>query len=156
MPKDPKRNIQSYQIQGGHLNEFEFQKRQGEIAEEAELPFTVDADQPNSTQAERVAAVTAEAQRKVEKRKRLGISKPASQKNVAPKKGSRKKVVRKSTKKAPSTKTRAAVKKTKKRIAGGAKSAKRAGKSPKKTTKRASNTKVLKVKSKSKKSPTKS
>ncbi len=40
MPKDPKRNIQSYQLQGGHLNEFEFQKSQSAMAEESELPFT--------------------------------------------------------------------------------------------------------------------
>ena len=90
MPKDPKRNIQNYQIQGGHLNEFDFQKRQGEIAEEAE-PLAVDADEPNLIQTEHIAAVTAEAHRKVEKRKRLGISTPGSQKNVATRKGSAKK-----------------------------------------------------------------
>ena len=150
MPKDPKRNIQSYQIQGGHLNEFEFQQRQGEIAEAAELPLTLDAERPNLTQADRIAALTAEAHRKVEKRKKLGISKPASQGNVATRKPSSKKVARKSTKGATSTKKRATGTKTKKRsqgIAGGPKSAKTAVTSSKKTTKRVTARKVSKVKS---------
>jgi hypothetical protein len=47
MPKDPKRNIQNYQLQGGNLNEFEFQKSQSEMAEESELPFAVETDNLN-------------------------------------------------------------------------------------------------------------
>ncbi len=66
MRKEPKRNIESYQ-QVGHLNEFEFQKSLSEMAEESELPFTDETDKPNLTQAKRVAEVTAEAHRKVEK-----------------------------------------------------------------------------------------
>ncbi|HEU5236730.1 MAG TPA: hypothetical protein VFU37_06290 [Pyrinomonadaceae bacterium] len=39
MPRDPKRNIQNYQIEGRNLNEFEYAKNQGEIAQESEMPF---------------------------------------------------------------------------------------------------------------------
>ncbi len=82
MRKEPKRNIQSYQ-QGGHLNEFEFQKSQSEMAEESELPFTDETDKPNLTQAKRVAEVTAEAHRKVEKRKKRGpISSPCESTSI--------------------------------------------------------------------------
>ena len=150
MPKDPKRNIQSYQIQGGHLNEFEFQKNQGEIGEESELPFTGEAEQPNLTQAEHVAAVTAEAHRKVEKRKKRGAGNPDSQRKVAARKASSKKVAGKSAKKkVAGTKT----KKRKQTTAGGARS-KAAGKSAKKTTKRTAVKKGSKVKRTGKKSAT--
>jgi hypothetical protein len=75
MPKDPKRNIQNYQLQGANLNEFEFQESQSEMAEESELPFAVETDNPNVSQAKRVAEVTSEAHRKVEKRKKRGDAK---------------------------------------------------------------------------------
>lgn len=39
MPKDPRKNIQNYKIDGGHLNEYEFQRAQGKLAEESEFPF---------------------------------------------------------------------------------------------------------------------
>jgi hypothetical protein len=67
MPKDPKRNIQNYQLQGGNLNEYEFQKSQNEMAEESELPFAVETDNPDISRAKRVAEVTAKVHRKVEK-----------------------------------------------------------------------------------------
>jgi hypothetical protein len=44
MPKDPKRNIQSYPIEGGHVNEFEFQKSQSEMAESSGSPFSEKSD----------------------------------------------------------------------------------------------------------------
>ncbi|HEY2975781.1 MAG TPA: hypothetical protein VGJ48_24925 [Pyrinomonadaceae bacterium] len=99
MPKDPKRNIQSYQLQGGNLNEFEFQKSQSEMAEESELPFPVETDNPNVSQAKRVAEVTAEAHKKVEKRKKRGLVKVGGRKSIASRKRSAMKIARKSTKK---------------------------------------------------------
>jgi len=100
VPKDPKRNIQSYQIEGGDLNEFEFQKSQSEMAEDSELPFTEETDKPNATQAmERIAEVTAKAHRKVEKRKKRGLMKLGGRKSIAPGKRSGKKVGSKSAKK---------------------------------------------------------
>jgi hypothetical protein len=100
MPKDPKRNIQSYQIQGGHLNEFDFQKKQSEMAEDSELPFTEKTDKRNPPQAmERIAEVTAEAHRIVEKRKKRGLVPVGGRKSTASSKRSAKKVARKSAKK---------------------------------------------------------
>jgi hypothetical protein len=108
MPKDPKRNIQSYQLRGGDLNEFEFQKSQSEMAEEPALPFTDETDKPNLPQTKGVAEVTAEARRKVEKRKKRGLAKAGARQSVAVGKRSAKKVARKLAKK---TKTRAVTKK---------------------------------------------
>ena len=34
MPKDPARNIDRYKVRGGQLNEFDFQRQQGEIAQQ--------------------------------------------------------------------------------------------------------------------------
>jgi hypothetical protein len=116
MPKDPKRNIQRYQLRGGHLNEFEFQKSQSEVAEDSEFPFSEKPDEPNPTEAmERIAQVTAEAHRKVEKRKRLGLVQVGARKSNATSKRSTKKVVKKSAKKKT---TRAS---TKKRASAGSK-----------------------------------
>lgn len=107
MPKDPTKNIQSYQIQGGHVNEFEYQQSQGEMAHEAEpeLPFTSETDSPQQTQAEHVAEVTAAAHRKVEKLRKRGLVKtPARKKSV-------KKVAKKTTRKASRKSTTRAPKK---------------------------------------------
>jgi hypothetical protein len=108
VPKDPKRNIQNYQLQGGNLNEFEFQKNQGEMAEESGLPFEVESDNSNVSQTKRVARVTAEAHRKVEKRKKLGVVKAGDRKRIAAGKRSAKKVATKAAKK---TAARAGMKK---------------------------------------------
>jgi hypothetical protein len=116
VPKDPKRNIQSYQIEGGHLNEFEFQKSQSEMAEDFELPFSENTDKPTPAEAmERIAQVTSEAHRKVERRKRRGLVPVGGRKSNASSKRSVKKVARKSAKKKT---TRAS---TKKRASAGGK-----------------------------------
>jgi hypothetical protein len=113
MPRDPKRNLQRYQLQGGHLNEFEFQKSQSEMAEESELPFTDETGKPTPTPAKRIAEVTARAHQKVEKRKKLGLAKAGGRRTNAARKKPAKKVARKSatktTKRAPAKK-RATVK----------------------------------------------
>jgi hypothetical protein len=145
VPKDPKRNIQNYQLEGGHLNEFEFQKNQSEMAADSQLPFTDETDKPKPTEAmKRIAVVTAEALRKVEKRKKRGRVKPGQQSTGAGKR-SAKKVARKSTKKATrwaSTKKRAsaAVKRSAKKVAT---------KSTKKATTRAGTKKRARVKTRS-------
>jgi hypothetical protein len=99
MPKDPKRNIQSYQIQGGNLNEFEFQKSQSEMAEESELSLPVETDNPKVSRAKRVAEVTAEAHKKVEKRKKRGDAQVEGRRSIASGKKSVKKAARKPAKK---------------------------------------------------------
>jgi hypothetical protein len=68
MPKDPKRNIQNYQIEGRNLNEFEYAKNQEEIAQAPEMPFKGETGEQQETRAEHIADVTAEAHKKVEKR----------------------------------------------------------------------------------------
>jgi len=109
MPKDPKRNLQSYQLEAGHLNEFEFHKNQSEMAQECELPFNDETEKPNLAQAtKRVAEVTAKAHGIVEKRKRRGIAKARARHSVAASKKSAKKAARKSAKKET---TRAGMKK---------------------------------------------
>jgi len=121
MPKDPTRNIQSYQIQGGHLNEFEFQQDQAEMAHSSESPFPNEGEQANPDPAAHIAEVTAAAHRKVEKRKRLGLA-PGSGKKVAARKSSTKKVAKKAAKKV----IKKAAKKTAKKA--GAKAAKKTAK----------------------------
>jgi hypothetical protein len=102
MPKDPKRNIQSYQIEGGHLNEFEFQKGQGKMAENSELPSSGKRDNPKAMEGmKRVAQAPVDAHRKGEKRKRRVLAPVGNQKRKASSKGPAKKVGRKSVKKGP-------------------------------------------------------
>jgi hypothetical protein len=121
VPKDPKRNIQSYQIDRGDLNEFEFQKSQSEMAEDSELPFTEETDKPNPTQAmERIAEVTAQGHGIVMKRKKRGLVKVGGRKSIAAGKRSAKKAARKSAKKratSAGTKKRASVKSTRQKPA---------------------------------------
>jgi len=144
VPKDPKRNIQSYQIEGGDLNEFEFQKNQSEMAEDSELPFTEETDKPNPTQAmERIAEVTAQAHRIVMKRKKRGLVKVEGRKSIAAGKRSAKKAARKSAKKEA---TRAGIRK--RASAAGKRSAKKVvRKSAKKGTTSAGKKKRASVKS---------
>ena len=109
MPKDPKRNIQNYQLRGGHLNEYEFQKSRGEMAQESELPFSDETNQLNLAQAtKRIAEVTAEAHGIVEQQKKHGPVKPGGRKSIGAGKRSAKKVARKAAKK---TTTRAGTRK---------------------------------------------
>jgi hypothetical protein len=123
VPKDPKRNIQNYQLRGGHLNEFEFQKRQGELAQESDSAFTDKTDKPKLVQAtKRVAEVIAEAHGIVEKRKKRGLVTAGSRKNIAVGKRSAKKLAMKSTKKAATQvgtkkRARASAKGTSKKVA---------------------------------------
>jgi len=48
MPKDPTKNIFQYKIRGGHLNEFEFQKNQGEVTEQHDRPWETQNFDPNA------------------------------------------------------------------------------------------------------------
>jgi hypothetical protein len=45
MPKDASKNVDRYKVRGGQLNEYEYQKNQGETAEEKTPLF------PNKTKA---------------------------------------------------------------------------------------------------------
>lgn len=97
MPKDPKRNLQRYQTRGGHLNEFEFQKSQTELAEDSYFPFRDQTDEPGLNRVEGVGKRTPDADRKVEKRKNTAASKAGGDLSIArgktsPKKGTKKSV----------------------------------------------------------------
>lgn len=111
MPKDPKRNIQNYQLRGGHLNEYAFQKSQGEMVQESELPFNEQTDTPNLAEAtKRMEEVTAKAHRIVEQRKTRGLVESRGRKSIVSIKKSAKKVATRSAKKTttrPGTKKRA-------------------------------------------------
>ena len=108
-------------MEGGDLNEFEFQKSQSEMGEDSQLPFSENTEKPNPTDAtKRIAQVTADAHRKVEKRKRRGLVSVGSRKSNASSKRSAKKAVRKSSKKETtwaSTKKRASSKRSDQKVA---------------------------------------
>ena len=92
MPKDPTRNIDRYQIRGGHVNEFEYSQHQGEMTREEHERFerqeeeraSREGETEQSPQAERVEQLMAEAREKAGKNR----SRKESQK-AAPKTSSR-------------------------------------------------------------------
>lgn len=49
MPKDPTRNQQNYNIDGSHLNEYDFEKNKGQITEQEKMPER-NAGQENAQQ----------------------------------------------------------------------------------------------------------
>jgi hypothetical protein len=69
------------------------------MAEGSELPFDDETDKANLTQAKRLAEVTTEAHRKVEKRKKRGAVKVEDRQNIAAAKKSLKKAASRSAKK---------------------------------------------------------
>ena len=69
MGREQMRNLEISKIGATQVNEFEYQKNQGEITEQ-EHGGQQGKDGKRLTQAERVAQVTAAAHRKVEKRRK--------------------------------------------------------------------------------------
>lgn len=78
MGREQMRNLEVTKIGGaGQVNEFEYQKRHGEMTEQ-EHPHEQGGAAKRLTQAERVAQVTAAAHKKVEKkRKKQGAKAPS-------------------------------------------------------------------------------
>jgi hypothetical protein len=71
MAKDQTRNIETFKIGGTRVNEFEFHKHQGEMAEHSTRRARgTSADDKPPTQAERIAQLTERAHRKVVRRKK--------------------------------------------------------------------------------------
>jgi hypothetical protein len=92
------------------------------MAEESELPFPVETDNPNVSQAKRVAEVTAQAHRKVEKRKKRGDARVEGRRNIAAGKKSAKRTARmpaKKTLKRSGPKKSAGVKGRRQKVAAG-------------------------------------
>lgn len=51
MPKIPARNVNNYKIDGGQLNEYEFQQNQQKLAEAEEFPFGHKQSRPSVPEA---------------------------------------------------------------------------------------------------------
>jgi hypothetical protein len=88
MGREQMRNLEISKLGANQVNEFEYQKHQGEISEQ-EHPGQQGGGK-KQTQAERVAQVIAAAHRKVEKKRKKEGAKSASRKTPAAKRKSKK------------------------------------------------------------------
>jgi hypothetical protein len=80
MGREQMRNLEVTKIGGGsQVNEFEYQKRHGEMTEQ-EHPHEQEGGAKRLTQAERVAQVMAAAHKKVEKKRKKQGTKTTSKK----------------------------------------------------------------------------
>ena len=89
MGREQMRNLEISKIGANQVNEFEYQKHQGEMSEQ-EHPGLQGGSEKQLTQAERVAQVMAAAHRKVEKKRKKEGAKSASRKTSAAKRKSKK------------------------------------------------------------------
>ena len=81
--REQMRNLDVAKVGAGNtVNEFEYQKHQGEITEQEHAGQQARAGK-RLTQAERIAQVTAAAHKKVEKKRKKEGTKPASTKRAA-------------------------------------------------------------------------
>lgn len=98
MGREQMRNLDTSRIGGAQVNEFEYQKNQGELTEQLEQHPSAAKAAKRLTQAERVKQIMAAAHKKVEKRKKKGVAatgkRNATTKSDAP---SAKKAPRKTT-----------------------------------------------------------
>ena len=86
MGREQMRNLDVAKVGAGNtVNEFEYQKHQGEMTEQ-EHAGQQGRESKRLTQAERVAQVTAAAHRKVEKKRKKDGTKSASSKTTKSKK----------------------------------------------------------------------
>ncbi|HEY3039409.1 MAG TPA: hypothetical protein VGJ66_11765 [Pyrinomonadaceae bacterium] len=84
MGREQMRNLEISKMGANQVNEFEYQKHQGEISEQ-EHPGQQGSGGQRLTQAERVAQVMAAAHRKVEKKRKKEGAKTVSRKTSAAK-----------------------------------------------------------------------
>jgi hypothetical protein len=76
MGREQMRNLETFKIGGSQVNEFEYQKNQGELTEQFDQhPDEAAKGKPRLTQAERVKQIMAAAHEKVEKRRKKGTAK---------------------------------------------------------------------------------
>jgi hypothetical protein len=80
MGREQMRNLEISKIGASQVNEFEYQKHQGEISEQ-EHPGQQGSGGQRLTQAERVAQVIAAAHKKVEKKRKKEGAKSAAKKS---------------------------------------------------------------------------
>jgi len=82
MGREQMRNLDTSRIGGAQVNEFEYQKNQGELTEQLEQhPSAGKAANP-LTQAERVKQIMAAAHKKVEKKKKKEAAATAKRKST--------------------------------------------------------------------------
>jgi len=111
MSRDQMRNLETFKIGSSQVNEFEYQKNQGQLTEQlGQHPDEAATGSKRPTQAERVAQVIAAAHRKVEKKRKKeaakkGASKQASVAKRASKSAARAKVKRRAGSKEAGKKT---------------------------------------------------
>lgn len=89
MGREQMRNLEISKIGASQVNEFEYQKHQGEMSEQ-EHPGQQGSGGKRLTQAERVAQVIAAAHKKVEKKRKKEGAKSASKKSSGAKRKAKK------------------------------------------------------------------
>lgn len=70
MGREQMRNLETFKIGGGQVNEFEYQKNQGEMTEQLDQHPDQVGGSKRPTQAERVKEIMAAAHRKVLKKRK--------------------------------------------------------------------------------------
>ena len=84
MGREQMRNLEVFKIGGTQVNEFEYQKKHGELTEQRDRhPDEIAGTSRRLTQAERVKQLMAEAHKKVEKKRKHDAAKAARSKKVA-------------------------------------------------------------------------
>ena len=84
MGREQMRNLEVFKIGGTQVNEFEYQKKHGELTEQLDRhPDDIAGTSRRPTQAERVKQLMAEAHKKVEKKRKRDAAKAGRSKKVA-------------------------------------------------------------------------
>ena len=84
MGREQMRNLETFKIGGSTVNEFEYQKNQGELTEQFDQhPDGTPKGGKRLTPAERVQQIMDAAHKKVEKRRKKGTAKSGSTKKSA-------------------------------------------------------------------------
>ena len=82
MSRDQMRNLEVFKIGSSQVNEFEYQKHQGEMTEQEHAKKNSAGARPQ-TRAERVKQVMAEAHKKVEKKRKKEAARSGGAKKVS-------------------------------------------------------------------------
>lgn len=75
MGREQMRNLETFKIGGSQVNEFEYQKHQGELTEQLEHHPDAVTRSKRPTQAERVKQIMEAARKKVEKKRKKEAAK---------------------------------------------------------------------------------
>ena len=80
MGREQMRNLETFKIGSGQVNEFEYQKNQGQLTEQLEQHPGEGGQSKRMTKAEQVKQIMADAHKKVEKRKKKETGKGSKKK----------------------------------------------------------------------------